>query len=254
MRNVLMLAGVVVAVGAVGAVATNTGGGGTITACVAQKGQTRIVLPGQDCRSSERTLTWNQRGPQGETGPRGPAGPMGPKGPRGATGPEGPVGPRGATGAAGPAGPAGPAGSAGATGPAGAAGPPGPAGPAGISTATFVDGTSGGGGQSVVAQKTLPAGSWVVIATAQTSWGAPDIGGDNVSVGCSLNSDGSRMGNHVVSVRGDLDGAQEQLVTVTGGTFVPAGQTRTVTLECFTGFNALKVYGRMLIMQVGGFS
>ncbi len=132
----------------------------------------------------------------------------------------------------------------------------GPAGPAGISTATFEDGSvTPTGIPQVVAQRTLPAGSWVVIATVQTSWGSPDIGGDSVSTFCRLNSDGALMGAQNAEVRGDLDGAQEQVLTITGGTFVPGGQTRTVALQCSSGLgNSLKIYGRMLIMQVGGFS
>jgi type VI protein secretion system component Hcp len=75
----------------------------------------------EQCRSNERAVTINKRGPAGPAGPRGPAGPAGT---RGATGPAGPSGPAGPGGTAGPGGPAGPAGPAGPPGPAGAGAPP----------------------------------------------------------------------------------------------------------------------------------
>src|SRR5215216_4025194 len=56
---------------------------------------------GAKCNKNEKSLAFNQTGPQG---PKGDTGPQGPQGPTGATGA---TGPRGDTGATGPAGPAG---------------------------------------------------------------------------------------------------------------------------------------------------
>ena len=101
------------------------------------RGFLRVVRDASACRSNERVVTWNERGP---AGPQGPAGPAGQAGERGLMGPAGAVG---AMGPAGPAGAIGPAGAAGATGPAGPAGPQGaqglagPQGPAGSALASL---------------------------------------------------------------------------------------------------------------------
>jgi large repetitive protein len=122
-------------------------GDDVITACQKRGGYLRIVRDASACRSGERVVRWNMRGPQG------PAGPPGPAGPRGDQGPAGEQGAPGSTGPAGPAGPAGSPGPAGAAGPAGPAGPVGPAGPQGPpldslaalqgSACTRFDGTDG---------------------------------------------------------------------------------------------------------------
>jgi Lamin Tail Domain/Collagen triple helix repeat (20 copies) len=113
-----------------GALAASSGGGHpsteTITACAARSnGVMRLVSSGVSCRSNERRLAWNVRGPKGSTGPAGPAGAAGAQGPAGERGPQGETGPQGAAGVAGPPGPAGPAGAQGAQGPAGPQGEPG---------------------------------------------------------------------------------------------------------------------------------
>ena len=72
--------------------------GNRITACISKDGRVRVVSVGDlrhaeskrhgsACRSGERLVTWNIRGPAG------PAGPPGPQGPDGAPGPQGPAGP-----------------------------------------------------------------------------------------------------------------------------------------------------------------
>jgi Collagen triple helix repeat (20 copies) len=92
------------------------GADGTIQGCYAtsggvlgipSKGDLRVVDSGTDCRANEQAISWNQRGPAGDTGPAGPVGPAGQKGDAGDSGPAGPAGPTGATGPAGPQGPAG---------------------------------------------------------------------------------------------------------------------------------------------------
>jgi Collagen triple helix repeat (20 copies) len=250
MRNLVVLTGTVIAIGAVAAFATN-GGSGTIKACVSEKGSTRILSEGQACRSSERTVTWNQRGPQGATGATGAVGPQGPegeKGAKGATGPAGPAGAKGATGAAGPAGSIGPAGPAGASG---VAGPAGPAGPAGISTATITDGFTSTDG--LVVQKAVTEGSWVVVATAHANFGARFGGSPQLeTVSCVLKSDSDVIGGgSATPVTIDAPGAASVELPITGGAFIASG-VKTISMSC-TG--AVGGYtGRLLIMKIGGFS
>jgi hypothetical protein len=101
----------------------------TITACASKSsGRMRLVSSGASCRSSERRLSWNVRGPKGDAGPAGPAGAVGPAGAQGTPGepgPQGEQGPRGPAGEQGPAGPAGATGEQGEQGPAGPEGAPG---------------------------------------------------------------------------------------------------------------------------------
>jgi Lamin Tail Domain/Collagen triple helix repeat (20 copies) len=82
----------------------------TIQACVRKDGRLRLVAEKVDCRRTERPISWNVRGPQGESGPVGPVGADGAPGPGGADGAPGP---------AGPAGPPGPQGERGQQGPKG---------------------------------------------------------------------------------------------------------------------------------------
>ena len=84
-----------------------------IQACVRKDGRLRLVAQKADCRRTERPISWNVRGAQGEAGPPGPAGPAGA---------DGAPGPSGVGGAPGPAGPAGPPGPYGRARPAGAEG------------------------------------------------------------------------------------------------------------------------------------
>jgi hypothetical protein len=71
------------------AVAAIPDGDGTIHACYGQstnpKGLLRVIDPstGQVCKSGERALNFNQRGPTGAPGPSGERGPTGTKGDRG---------------------------------------------------------------------------------------------------------------------------------------------------------------------------
>lgn len=80
-------------------------------------GQVRIIGEREQCRNTERLVTWRLKGVPGPTGPTG------------ATGAKGATGSTGPAGASGPAGPAGATGATGATGASGAAGATGPQGP-----------------------------------------------------------------------------------------------------------------------------
>ena len=54
----------------------------TLSACVASDGSMRMTSR-LSCRSDERLVSWNTRGPEGPRGDRGPTGPEGPPGPVG---------------------------------------------------------------------------------------------------------------------------------------------------------------------------
>jgi len=81
-RKLKVMALAVVLVAATGTVAGAAvpGPKGVIYACRHKNsGAVRVIdtQAGQRCRPSEKSLTWNQRGPQGPIGPRGPQGPAG---------------------------------------------------------------------------------------------------------------------------------------------------------------------------------
>jgi hypothetical protein len=217
------------------------------------------------CARDEMRLDWNKQGPvgpQGPAGPQGAVGPQGPAGPQGATGPAGPAGPQGPAGADGLPGPAGPAGPTGPAGPAGPAGPQGIAGPAGISTATF--GFSAGAVQlngddsfKEVASKFVPEGSWVVVATVNTTAinGHYDGADEITDLGCEV-----RSGANVIGGGADRrfipNGDQvKRSLTFNGGTQVPAGGI-AVSVWCHSqdGPNESVDFVQMMFLQVGGFS
>jgi hypothetical protein len=93
--------------GAVAVVRTPHEATAVIHVCARKDGRLRLVARASDCRVSERAVSWNVRGPQGEPGPPGPAGPIGPAGPEGAPGSAGATGAPGPRGERGPQGPKG---------------------------------------------------------------------------------------------------------------------------------------------------
>ena len=101
MRSKILAALAVALVALTGATVAATqipDGNGVIHGCrKVNGGALRVVARATACRSGERPLSWNRRGPTGPAGPSGPTGPVGPAGAAGANG---------ATGAQGPAGPA----------------------------------------------------------------------------------------------------------------------------------------------------
>ncbi|MGW6279456.1 hypothetical protein [Kribbella sp. NPDC055071] len=96
------VAGIVAAVGLIGAgtaaYAAIPGADGVVHGCynkgglLQDKGAVRVVDEGEQCRSTETAMTWNQRGPAGPIGPTGATGATGATGPTGATGAQGPAG------------------------------------------------------------------------------------------------------------------------------------------------------------------
>jgi hypothetical protein len=80
-----------------GAYAAIPGGDGSIKGCYAttdglllgiphSKGDLRAIDEAATCRSYEKQISWNQRGPQGPVGAQGPKGDTGPAGPAGMDG------------------------------------------------------------------------------------------------------------------------------------------------------------------------
>lgn len=74
-------------VGGAFAAAAIPGADGTINGCYTtsggQQGTLRVVDEGQACAKGETSITWNQKGVQGDRGPEGPQGQTGPQGPPG---------------------------------------------------------------------------------------------------------------------------------------------------------------------------
>lgn|SRR5262245_33570229 len=91
-----------------------------IYACQRQEGGdgafVRIVSSPDQCKSNERVISWNVKGPQGDPGPGGATGPAGPAGPAGEKGDRGDPGTQGIPGEPGAVGPPGPKGDPGAPG------------------------------------------------------------------------------------------------------------------------------------------
>src|SRR6266576_2241541 len=94
-RTWILVAAVAFALVAIGGVALAEGAipgrDGVINACRnIEGGRLRVVPSGTACRTYERPLKWNARGPVGPAGAAGPVGPVGPAGPQGPQGDAGP--------------------------------------------------------------------------------------------------------------------------------------------------------------------
>jgi hypothetical protein len=126
---------------------TLSGADGVIHACVDRDDGELSILFTAACSSSEKLLTWNAKGVQGDKGAKGDTGPTGPEGPKGEKGDPGPTGPEG---------PKGDKGDTGATGPAGGA--------VVYAAHTSADATILGS-NVVILSKALPAGKYAVTAT-----------------------------------------------------------------------------------------
>jgi hypothetical protein len=72
LKLVLLCAGLL-AIGAVGGYAAIPAGNGTITACVNNSGDLKLIdaEAGEVCGKNRKTLTWNQQGPAGPAGVAG---------------------------------------------------------------------------------------------------------------------------------------------------------------------------------------
>jgi hypothetical protein len=185
---------------------------------------------GAKCSKNEKSLIFNQ------TGPQGPAGPAGSQGPAGPTGSQGPAGP---------------------TGPQGPAGPQGEPGPAGISTATFVFTTQEivlGENMTRVLSKNLPAGSWAIVATGNMEVGHTSFGGDRIlTTACELRNSAAIIGSAVDRRLVPDDDFATVSLTSNGGAAVPAGGGE-VSLWCQSQIGATVTQAQIMMLQVGSFS
>ena len=162
-------------------------------------------------------FNWNQQGPVG------PQGPQGIPGPTGATGAKGATGLTGATGATGPAGPTG------ATGPAGASG---------VGDLHQASNGLDAGPLSV----SVPAGSYLVIATAHVKNGD----GDRQIAACSIQ--GAVIVSKYLSGASGSDGNWETTFPFNGTVTLAA--PGTITIDC-GGFSIHSVVKRMFVIKVG---
>lgn len=178
-------------------------------------------------------------------GTQGPVGPRGPQGPQGIQGPQGPAGPQGPPGLQGPPGPT---------------GPTGPSGPAGVSAATFAFTTSSVNLQPEFTQivaKALPAGNWVVVATAEVT--SPHHDDDDfVTTSCQLRNGASPIGGtfdrRTVSSFIPFGGSTiTASLSMNGGAALPQGGTVSVWCRQLGEPGISTATAQMMIMQVGGF-
>lgn len=148
------------------------------------RGDLRVVDAGVACKSSEIAVSWNQKGPKGDTGPQGPqglAGPQGEPGPQGLPGPQGAQGPKGDPGTPG----------------------------ASEGRAAFGWADDVGAGKTVVS-KFATAGAWVAYASIEThDMTAFFQGSSQDLVDCFLRAPGRVVSNSKISMI-SIDGRDER--------------------------------------------
>jgi hypothetical protein len=225
-QRIAILAAAVIASGVI-AYANIPGANGVVSGCRnTSTGDLRVIdaEAGDKCDSrTELPLNWSQTGPQG---PQGPAGPQGPQGPQGPIGPQGPQG---------------------------VPGPQGPQGPAGITgAATFAFGSRAlDAGPTQVLSKALPAGNWVVVATATVE--APLFNESTiVNTQCEL-----RNGPSVIGGTEDYKVTDQSVIvslSMNGGAALPQGGTISLWCQQPNLPGTSLANAQMMIMQVGGFS
>jgi hypothetical protein len=204
--------------------------GGVIHGCYGKLGGIlRLIDAAKNQKCSnllEVPISWTQTGAQGASGDKGDKGDPGTNGTNGAPGAPG------------------------------APGPPGAPGAPGVSTATFAIGNAGLPEDTTlteVASKTLPAGSWAVIATADIRPGPGNFGGDRVlSSHCELHSGAGFIGGTTDRRVLPADDNVDVSLSINGGAQVPTGGGE-VSLWCSAqlgGFGS----GQIMLLQIGGFS
>ena len=188
-------------------------------------GQLRVIdaEAGAKCAKNEKTLHFNQRGPQGlkgDTGPQGPQGDPGPQGPQGLQGEQGPKGDTGATG---------------------------PAGSGGMSDA-YVGSDTGpvfiasDGTETEVLARSLPAGNYVLQARVTLKKSAPHL-----SARCALRVNGTEVdaeddGDNVA------DGDYRVHLLGTGSLAGPG----SATVSCWTGWIGFEaITGKIIAIKIG---
>ena len=225
-RWLLPAVGLLVAAGGAVGLASIPDSGSVIHGCYGRlTGLLRVIdtegLHPERCFPGEVSLTWNQKGPAGPTGPQGVPGPIGP---------------------------AGPAGQAGAQGPAG------PAGPAAASAATFeiTANRDVGKDYTLVARKTLPAGSWVIQANVHIDYGLPftDTAADGTQ--CQLRTNGTNVIGGAADSR-VFSGEGHGMLPLNGGVFIAPGGNVFADVWCRGALGGELADTQMMFIQIGGF-
>lgn len=221
---------------AVGVVSVATGaipsGDGTINACYGNDGSVRVIdkEAGKSCPKNWTPLSWSQRGLQG------------PPGEPGAPGEDG------------------------TDGQDGAAGPSGPKGDPGVSTAKFASADdlslhNDGGFLTKVASRNVPAGSWAITATVNTTVGGDFDVDTSKALRCEIHFDGpdgdARVGEAVDRrvIPRNL-ALVERSVTLIGRAFVRSGNA-DVNLWCNSVGGTIVEHvttAQMMILEVGSLS
>jgi Collagen triple helix repeat (20 copies) len=204
------------------------GSDGVIYGCYKKSGGSLRVIDMSvtTCGDNETQISWSQQGPAGPQGPPGPQGPLGEQGPIG------PVGPQGETG------------------------PAGPAGTPGVSTATFAFTTSQviiGDQFTEVLSKTVPAGNWTVVATANIFSTFPFGGFEPIrTTRCELRSGVGVIGR--ATDRRQVPDSDHTIsnLSLNGGAAFPGGGV--ISLWCnYQGGGVGVEQAQMMITQVGSF-
>jgi hypothetical protein len=218
--SLLSAAAVLIAVGVGISQAAIPGADGTISACYKKAGGALRVIDARaaKCKSTEKALRWSQTGPAGAQGLAGPTGPVGPEGPRG---------------------------------PAGASG----GGDAG-STVTFAFTSSPAqlGFNNVLTRvvgKSVPAGSWAIVATANVS--PFPLGNLMRTTHCQLRNPAGAFIGGATDRREIPSGQQVQVsLSMNGGAVVQSG-TGEISLWCSSEAGA-RADAQIMITKIGGFA
>jgi hypothetical protein len=112
-----------------------------------------------------------------------------------------------------------------------------------------------------VMEKSLPSGSYAVVATVSGAGSSLRFdGGDSergLQVECQLRDGaGVVLGGSVISGGASQFTVDRHEITATGGLLVPVGQTGSVSLWCATPYADLTTQiagGQMMVLSIGGF-
>lgn len=106
----------------------------------------------------------------------------------------------------------------------------------------------------LVLSKRLPAGSWAIVATANTTVGQGNFGGDRIAdAHCELRNGASVIGGATDRRFLPADDKVKRSMTTNGGAQVPA-RGGEVSMWCESQLDDYVDSAQMMLMQVGGFS
>jgi hypothetical protein len=108
---------------------------------------------------------------------------------------------------------------------------------------------------TTIAAKSLPAGSWGIVATANTTASGPDNGDVYGDVVCELRNGNSFIGGATdVREKREPDKPLKRSLSMNGGAQVPAGGGQ-VSLKCKSDnqYSERVTYAQMMIIRLDGF-